>query len=144
MNSSAVDHEGAASRTRTSVPPSTGTTWRSTTPSSSKRSTIRSPSSTDSTIASRVSLLSQRNTPRPPGVASSSTSFANHSSSCVSSVSASHTSAGAASSSISRTTSTSNLLVAYYWATEQLHASDRSTALLIQLVIQAYGRAERA
>src|SRR4029079_7876428 len=78
---------------------------------------------TDSTTASRTSPLSQRKTPRPPGVGSRSTSVANHSSSWASSVSADHTSSGPASSSISRTISTSNLQVAYYLATEQLHVS---------------------
>src|SRR6476619_3942482 len=116
-SSSAVENSGVDSRTSRRVPSSTSSRVNSTSPSSAQSKTRRSPGSTTRTLARRSSPSSQRKTPSPPSRTSSSTSFANHSSSCSGSVSASQTSSGEAGNTISRVTSIAppirNLRVAY-------------------------------
>src|SRR5205085_6336688 len=105
-SSSAVDHSPETSRTEMRVPSGTSSSVKTTRPSSSQSRTSRSPGSTSRTTAHRSSPSSQRKRPVPPGRTSSSTSFANHSSSRSGSVSASQTSSGGAGTTTSRVTST--------------------------------------
>src|SRR5439155_16520352 len=104
-SSRAVENSGVDSRTSRRVPSSTSSSVNSTSPWSSQSSTSRSPGSATRTLARRSSPSSQRNTPSPPSRGSSSTSFANHSSSCSASVRAFQTSAGESGKTISRVTS---------------------------------------
>src|SRR5437588_4058789 len=117
-SSSAVDHSGERSRTRSRVPSGTSSSVNATSPWSSQSSTSRLPGSTSRTIARRSSPSPQRKTPMPPGLGSSSTSLANHSSRRSASVSACQTSSGGVGKTTSRVTSTAppirNSRVAYY------------------------------
>src|SRR5580765_5524515 len=145
---SAIENCGVDSRTWRRVPSSTSSSVSSTVPSSSQSSTSRSLGVASMTFACRSSPSSQRNTPSPPSVASSSTSFANHSSSCSGSVSASQTSSGEAGNTISRVTSIAppirNLRVAYTRRNLQVAHYQEALMSLIPMVVEQDGRYERS
>src|SRR3954447_11493103 len=146
-SASAVENSGVDSRTSRRVPSSTSSSVSSTVPSSSQSSTSRSLGVASTTVAWRSSPFSHLKTPSPPSVASSSTSFANHSSSCSGFVSASQTSSGGAGNTISRVTSTTppirNRSVAYT-RNRQVALYRRLSMPLIPMVVEQDGRYERS
>src|SRR5436190_9843161 len=147
-SASAVENSGVDSRTSRRVPSSTSSSVSSTVPSSSQSSTSRSLGVASTTVAWRSSPFSHLKTPSPPSVASSSTSFANHSSSCSGFVSASQTSSGGAGNTISRVTSTTppirNPEVAYTLAQPTGCTLQEAPMPLIPMVVEQDGRYERS
>src|SRR5712691_1784822 len=131
------------------VPSSVSSSVNSTSPpSSSQSSRSRSPGSASTTVARRSSPSSQRKIPAPPGRGSSSTSLANHSSSCSGSVSASQTSSGESGNSTSRVTSMSppirNPEVAYTRRNRTVALYQGGSMSLIPMVVEQDGRYERS
>src|SRR5439155_3981190 len=132
------------------VPASTSSSVNSTSPSpsSSQSRTSRSFGSATSTLARRSAPSPQRKTPSPPSRGSSSTSLANHSSSCSGSVKASQTSSGPTGKTISRVTSTSppirNRPVAYTRRNQQVAHYQEAPMPLIPMVVEQDGRYERS
>src|SRR5438067_3212408 len=131
------------------VPSSVSSSVSSTSPpSSSQSSTSRSPGSASTTVARRSSPSSQRKIPAPPGRGSSSTSFANHSSSWSGSVIASQTSSGDCGNSTSRVISMfppiRNLWVAYTRRNLTVARYQGGPMPLIPMVVEQDGRYERS
>src|SRR5438477_1543839 len=131
------------------VPSSVSSSVSSTSPpSSSQSSTSRSPGSASTTVARRSSPSSQRKIPAPPGRGSSSTSFANHSSSWSGSVIASQTSSGDCGNSTSRVISMfppiRNRGVAYTRRNRTVALYQGGAMPLIPMVLEQDGRYERS